>query len=210
MHGSPGRLFAVLCLLVVVFIVTYWAWDPSEPGGGIRFETGPRMAATTEAPVEVPESSGPVDPQPPAARVVPPEFFLHTVGRGEGWEEISQKYFHTVEHAEAIMRANPFKSATNLREGDVVRVPLDPGNIQGRVVGDVPGEEPSEPPAMPVREYVVQANDSLSEISRRMYGSTRHWRLIFEHNRERLGLRDERSIRPGQVLLIPPLDDRPG
>jgi nucleoid-associated protein YgaU len=209
MHRSPGRLFAVLCLLVIVFIVTYWAWDPIEAGGGIRFETGPRTIVTTEDPEDQAEGIA-VEPEPPGARVVPPEFFSHVVRRGEGWEDISLKYFQTREHAEAIMRANPFKSATNLREGDVVKVPLDPGNVQGKVVGEAPEEAPTEPPPPPAREYIVQDNDSLSEISRRMYGSTRHWRVILEFNRERLGLKDERSIRPGQVLLIPPLDDRPG
>ena len=49
---------------------------------------------------------------------------------------------------------------------------------------------------------MVKAGDSLSKISKAMYGTTRHARLIFEANRDQL--KDEDSISLGQTLVIPP------
>lgn len=51
--------------------------------------------------------------------------------------------------------------------------------------------------------YTVQKGDSLSAISRRFYGSSRYYKLIFDANRDILT--SETSLLPGQVLKIPPL-----
>lgn len=50
--------------------------------------------------------------------------------------------------------------------------------------------------------YTVARGDSLSKISRKVYGSSKHWRLIFEANREQIDNPD--LIYPGQTLNIPP------
>lgn len=57
----------------------------------------------------------------------------------------------------------------------------------------------------PVGQYTVQAGDTLSHIARRHYGKASRWRAIFEANRDRID--DPDLIRPGQVLVIPALDD---
>ena len=49
--------------------------------------------------------------------------------------------------------------------------------------------------------YTVRKGDSLSAISRRFYGSSRYYKLIFDANRDVLA--SETSLRPGQVLKIP-------
>jgi nucleoid-associated protein YgaU len=51
------------------------------------------------------------------------------------------------------------------------------------------------------RTYVVQRGDSLSSISRRFYGSSRYYKIIFDANRDILST--ERDLRPGQILKIP-------
>lgn len=53
------------------------------------------------------------------------------------------------------------------------------------------------------RTYQVQPGDTLSKISRKCYGSTRHYRLIAEANSNKIG--PKLQIRVGQVLVIPPL-----
>lgn len=56
--------------------------------------------------------------------------------------------------------------------------------------------------------YVVQSNDSLAKIARKMYGQggADFYRIIYEANKD--VLTDERTIRVGQVLVIPSLDSR--
>ena len=59
--------------------------------------------------------------------------------------------------------------------------------------------------ASPAREipstYVVQAGDTLSSISRKIYGTPNRWREIFSANRDRLATPE--SLKIGQSLKIP-------
>lgn len=49
--------------------------------------------------------------------------------------------------------------------------------------------------------YVVQAGDTLSTISRKVYGTKNKWREIFSANRDRMATPE--SLKPGQTLKIP-------
>ena len=51
------------------------------------------------------------------------------------------------------------------------------------------------------RRYTVKAGDSLSKISREMYGNANDYMKIFEANRDKL--KDPNQIQPGQELVIP-------
>ena len=51
--------------------------------------------------------------------------------------------------------------------------------------------------------YTVQPGDTLIKISRKCYGSQKHYRLIAEANSGKLG--KNMQVRVGQVLNIPPL-----
>ena len=57
----------------------------------------------------------------------------------------------------------------------------------------------------PRRTYTVRRNDSLTKIARREYGpgNAKHYKLIYEANRAILP--SERALKPGQILVIPPL-----
>jgi nucleoid-associated protein YgaU len=48
---------------------------------------------------------------------------------------------------------------------------------------------------------VVVAGDSLSKISKRLYGDARQWRRIYDANRDQIDNPD--LIHPGQKLRIP-------
>lgn len=60
---------------------------------------------------------------------------------------------------------------------------------------------PNSPAAQGGRTYTVQAGDTLSKISREMYGNAGRWQDIFAANREVLP--SQNALRPGQVLRIP-------
>jgi LysM repeat protein len=53
------------------------------------------------------------------------------------------------------------------------------------------------------RLYHVRAGDTLTGISKKMYGDGSHWRKIFEANRDMM--RSENDIKIGQTLVIPEL-----
>jgi nucleoid-associated protein YgaU len=210
MHPAAARFSVGLLLLAGLWITVYWWW-PSEPPVSFAADSAPQqptLPAPQPEPTPPPVTPQPQprpEPSPPA--VIPPEFFEHTIAAGETFESVSRRYFGTARHASAIARANPLMDPTRLREGRVIRVPKDPDNIQGIPTTQTPPAVPERDPAAPspapgAREYSVQRGDTLSGISKAMYGTTRHARLIFEANRDQLSSED--SLIPGQVLKIPP------
>jgi nucleoid-associated protein YgaU len=87
-------------------------------------------------------------------------------------------------------------------QGDKEKAILLIGNTQGvaRVDDQIQVAEP-EPEA---RMYTVVSGDSLSKISKELYGDAMKYMKIFEANQPML--KDPNKIYPGQVLRIPPLD----
>ena len=75
-----------------------------------------------------------------------------------------------------------------------------------------PAAKPENPPAAAaastgaVREYTVVSGDSLSKISRKMYGTTKHWRKIQEANPGKVGAQGQ--VRVGVTLKIPAIGGR--
>jgi nucleoid-associated protein YgaU len=208
---NTGRLAGGFVLLVALWIAVYWWWEPAEPP--IRFaedepvrvepspqESKPAVKASTDAAVnvvsepKVPKSSGVVEPGPRAVRA--PEFTEYVVQDGDTFERIAKKIYGSSKSAGLISRANPFVDPTKLRAGRKLRLPKDPGNITGKPV-DVPAAA-----AEGSRLYVVEAGDTLGEISRKLYGSGSMQKALFEANRDKLASPD--SLKPGQELVVPP------
>ncbi len=74
----------------------------------------------------------------------------------------------------------------------------------GNVSGGFATEDAAAPSAS--ASYTVRSGDSLSKIAHKTYGHSRHWRLIFDANRDQLDNPD--LIQPGQVLVLPPAPAR--
>ena len=199
-------------ILVAVWIAVYWWWQPA--GRTIAFDADAQPAsaltpdpASEPPPARVTETAPVPKPAPPSSSppaslvdgVVAPRFQSYTVRRGDTMESIAQREMGSRDLASTLSRANPLQDPTRLREGQTIQIPLDVRNIQGQEIRRVPVSSVT-PRAT---EYVVKPGDTLAEISRRQYGTTVHWKLILEANRDRL--KDERSIRPGQTIVIPAL-----
>lgn len=220
MDERSSRIFVGVCLLVLLWIGTYWVYEPGPgraapsisfdtpdasagPGGpapGGPFPSEPVVGEPTPVVFEPP-----LEPEPgPGLRVEEPGFIEHVVRSGDTFQTIAARYLGSELLSGAVARANPLKDPRRLLAGDVVRVPVDPDNIQGRVVRDdgTPAEPPP-PETPPVVEYQVKAGDSLSRIAQSYYGSVRHADFIFRANRDVLSSPDR--LRVGQTLRLPPL-----
>jgi nucleoid-associated protein YgaU len=80
------------------------------------------------------------------------------------------------------------------------KIILAAGNIAG--VGSVEDQiTVSGPPAAPARFVTVEKGDTLSAISKRVYGDANKYQKIFDANKPML--KDVNKIYPGQVLRIP-------
>lgn len=86
------------------------------------------------------------------------------------------------------------------------RIVVAAGNVDGiekvndllQVVSPTPVPEPAAPEK---QFYTVKSGDSLSKISKEVYGDANQYNKIFEANRPMLTHPDK--IYPGQVLVIP-------
>lgn len=237
MNDGTSRIFGLLALLIGVWVVTYWLYDPSRPAPITRDErihdapapppvnlpeppTLPRSEAAAR-PDPVPEPRPQEPPRAPTSIVIPPEFDDYTVQKGDRTlQDVALKVYGDRSKWEAIASANPFFSPDKLKPGiTVLRIPRDPGNIQGRLVQRPPpddgngtypdllpvgpGEQPSPPPTPEGwRTYTVQESDTLWGIAKKMYGRGTLAGLIAEANTDVLP--DPDRLRAGITLKIPP------
>jgi len=216
MEERSSKIYFGFCMLVLVWIGVYWAWDPGvsanprisvslpvEPPVEVLSDPEPTETETTNTNQPPAEILPPID-QPP--RLIPPEFKTHTIKEGEIMQDIAVLYYGKSSMWSVIARANPRIDPLKLRQGMTLRIPIDPNNIQGRV--ETPGDSNTETNQVQdtntTVEYIVQPGDSLSRIAQNYYGSARHADFIFQSNRDTLRSMD--SIRVGQTLKLPPLD----
>jgi len=225
MDERSSRIFFGLCMLVLVWIGVYWMWQPAReqeptidfgnrPAANLNDEDqGPAESAVDPVITEPIETEPQVDPvqfaQPivvPSPKLIAPEFTDHVVQPDELMQTIAKHYFGSIDDWTVIAKANPRIDPRKLRPGMVLRIPKDKTNIQGKLVGtqSQPGVIESHTDTdSKIIEYIVQSGDSLSRISLRIYGSTRHARFIYDSNRDILRSMDSISI--GQLLKLPPL-----
>lgn len=228
--SGQQRLACAVAALAGLWILVYWIWTPTwsprptvvagrvdddsatdwrhVPRLDGHDSNGPTVAGEGDAGSEARGPASDLAHASPGIDAGRPAFVTHIVARGETWSSIARKHFGDSGHAEAVLRANPLKDPRSLRAGDAILVPVDPMNVQGARAQALDGSAArgeANQRSDGARTYRVRERDTLSQISTRMYGSPRHASLIFEANRDRLGLGSMTSIRPGQELVIPRL-----
>jgi nucleoid-associated protein YgaU len=204
MNETVAKLTGLSLLLIVVWIIVYWL-TPSEPRITFADIEGERDASLLTG--EPPKKDGgerPAPIEPPPRRVelppavLPPEFIDHIVQKNESFESIAKKYFGPKAGASIIAKANPFVDPLRIQPGRVLRIPKDPGNIQGVPTAPV---KPEVSPRTTSNTYVVKSGDSLSKIASKVYGDSRMAKKIFDANKDRMKNID--SLKVGQELIIP-------
>lgn len=179
----------------------------------------PRMAALSHAPVaqaeppavkQEPRQAAPVvapapEPAARAAGVIPPAFTMRTVQAGQTMQSIAKAVYGDGGRWTVISRANPKVDPVKLKAGMELRIPVDPENVQGvpaSAARERAAAAPSAERAAPSRgEHVVAQGETLSGISKQVYGTTAHWRAILNANKDRLS--EPEDIRAGMTLVIP-------
>ncbi|MEM9082293.1 MAG: LysM peptidoglycan-binding domain-containing protein, partial [Planctomycetota bacterium] len=131
----------------------------------------------------------------------PPRFLEYTIQAGDTVESIAQSELGGVRFAAAILRANDIEPH-RLRPGNVILIPVDPENVQGKASEDNEEEQSGETPEGLRVTYIVREGDTLSQIASRFYGSSVKWQLIRDANSD---IVVGTNIRPGMELVIPPM-----
>lgn len=150
----------------------------------------------------------------PTRQVIPPTFATRTVQAGQTMQTIARAVYGDAGKWTVIARANPKVDPVKLKAGTVLRIPVDPHNVQGISADQARAMEPAAQngagAATPAaaKQYVVQSGDTLSGISKKQYGTTTLWRSILDANRDQL--REPEDIRAGMTLVIPPAPNAAG
>jgi len=233
MNDAAPRIAVGALLLAAIWVATYWLWTPgasradagASPGSGV-------LASDVDAPITFDAASTLPDPgagagatndteplspppatttaQPPASTgggIVPPEFVEYTVREGDDVWSIAGRMYGDRSHWQSIAKANPFLDINRLRAGRVIRVPVDPNNVQGRPADATAAQTPPTPAAPSEMEYIVARGDTLSGIAQSIYGRAALWTLIRDANAGRVNA-EGTNIRPGMKLVIPPAPAR--
>ncbi|MEQ9616482.1 MAG: LysM peptidoglycan-binding domain-containing protein [Phycisphaerales bacterium] len=210
------KLAAIAAAMAILWVVVYWM-TPSPTtavGDGVRITFG-NDPALEEPPPNEPATIA-VEPaaQPaPAldeleramARVIPPEFGKYKVQYGDNASTISRKLYGTSQHWQSILKANALTDPSRFREGQTIRYPIDPLNVQGIAVDEAGNRLVDAPPPATRSadtQYVVGRGDTLSGIAKAIYGKATMWQLIRDANRDKVNA-EGTNIRPGMVLTIP-------
>lgn len=187
-------------------------------GGGGGNPAQPPIPEAVPAPV-VPVPA----PTRTERRVEAPIFDQIIVQPGDtSWQAIAQRVYGDRRLWQAISKANPFVTPDRLYAGKTqLRVPRDPANIQGKLVDvqvpiepggsesvPVPGsaEKHAEPEPEKKSEsrpttYVIQRDDTLWKIAKKVLGRGDRWREVFEANRGVID--DPEQLPQGKTIVVP-------
>ena len=238
MRTLQGRLVVGATALAALWVGTYWLWPVRSGEPAILFASEPietrahapvttpppQLAAVTPPtarpePKTTPHAPPATEPAPERPRreetpssapgVIPPAFTTRTVQAGQTMQTIAKAVYGDSAKWTVIARANPRVDPVKLKAGTMLRVPVDPNNVQGlpaarpTELAQALGGEPTPTRAEPAgrREHVVAKGETLSGISKQYYGTTTRWRAILEANAEQL--RQPEDIRAGMTLVIP-------
>lgn len=192
------------------------ATDPSET------HADPPRRMTVREIFETPPARQPIE-IPPAERVIPPTFRVYRSEAGDTFQTIAKRFYGSSEAWRIVAKANSNIDPNKFGPGTVLHLPVDPENIQGKVAREDPtvedetsdaptvaqtdnGLEHASPPPIPTpafTEYIVQRGDTLSGISKSVYGRATLWRVIADANPSV----DPDRLQPGTTLRVPPAPD---
>lgn len=117
----------------------------------------------------------------------------YTIVAGDTLYGIAMKHYGDPRCAQIIETANPGLNPTALKVGDKILLPARPAPAAA-------GSGATVPPAGKV--YIVQKNDTLIGISKRIYGDASMYRRIYEANKDILSSPNA-TLHVGQKLRLP-------
>lgn len=177
-------------LLIVAALAFLWFWKPWQADEPQAMAPASDTATPTATPlpsptyVVVPTATPLRSPTPPPTATLPPNQTIHVVESGEVVTTIAKNYGTT---AAAILAANGLKANSILSVGQQLVIPLPPADTPTPTVTPTPSPTPFE--------YVIRANDTLSEIARRFDTTVE---ALMEAN----NIADASRLRIGVKLLI--------
>ncbi|NJN32415.1 MAG: LysM peptidoglycan-binding domain-containing protein, partial [Synechococcales cyanobacterium RM1_1_8] len=180
--------------------------NPADLKVGTRLKLPPlnnASSAPVSAPAAKPSAAKP-SATPPETPARQPLSWDYTVLRGDSLIGIARKTLNDGNRWVEIAELNQIKSPSDLRVGQVLRIPgqrpSSPAPIAPKPQPVKP--EPARPEPTPAQaSYVVQLGDTLIAIARKTLGNGDRWREIALLN----NIAQASDLRPGMILKLPPV-----
>ncbi|MCA0757057.1 LysM peptidoglycan-binding domain-containing protein [Paenibacillus sp. N4] len=158
--------------------------------------------AQTEQPSQAEKDAGNKLTEAPAKTVKLPAAYV--VQKGDTLRSISEKFYQSKEHYALIAEYNHIVFINNMKPGDTLKIPVLPSTA-GSKDGSQQGRKDYSKLNLPIT-YLIQAGDTLSEVSRMFYKSAEYVDDIAKENK----LDKNAGLEAGTTLVIPSLKkDKP-
>ena len=136
------------------------------------------------------------------------DMMIYTWKAGDSFKSLAQTYYGTPLHVARLRAANEGVDDTKLAAGARVLVPSKAATNEVRAAGALAAPAAGVAPAAAVAWagglYKVKSGDVLGTISQSVYGSTKHWKRIYDANKDVIGT-DPNRLKVGMELRIPEL-----
>lgn len=128
----------------------------------------------------------------------------YAIKTGDNFAVLSQRFYGSQRYWRSFSQANPKVDPTKMQVGQEIRLP-DANEIK-RFAPDAVEQADRKPAPVPstTKKHIVRSGQTLSGISKQHYGSTKHWRSIYNANKKVIGSNPDR-LPAGETLVIPPL-----
>ena len=146
------------------------------------------------------QSNGTIRLDEAQARALP--FSFHQVRSGESLTTICRDYYGDDSLTRELAEYNGLDDPDQLTVGRRLRIPAASELVRGRPAPKrVAMNRPGTPVDPSTATYTVKAGDVLSVIAQRTMGSAKHWRKLYDHNRDVID--DPDRLKVGTVLKLP-------
>jgi nucleoid-associated protein YgaU len=130
---------------------------------------------------------------------------VHVVVEGDTLTSIAKQYWGSSQGWENIAKANPGLTPTNLKLGAKLNIPAKDAAVSAPV--KLPSSNSGSSTSGSVSnatggDYEVVSGDTLSKISNKVYGDSKHWKQIYDANKKVIG-EDAAVLVVGTKLTIP-------
>jgi nucleoid-associated protein YgaU len=164
-----------------------------------KFQTPTPSATPATSPSVVPSSSSTNSASGKTSATATPAATVHVVAAGDTLTSIAKQYWGTSQGWENIVKANPGLSPSTLKIGAKLNIPAKDAVIVKTTTAPATS---GATVAGAAQDYEVVSGDTLSQISNKVYGDSKHWNLIYEANKKVIGA-DPADLVVGTKLTIP-------
>ena len=135
---------------------------------------------------------------------------IHIVKPNESLYGIALKYYGNGDKWNLIKNANPTTVSESgaVNAGAKLLIPFDPEilkQLENPATSPTTSAMASRTNPQPSNEITVKPGDTLSQLSLKYLGSSKHWEKILKHN----NMKDASELRAGMKLKLPTLDNTP-